>query len=62
MALTDAQRAAARQALNDWATPQIAAASVFERGAIKSYLEAHGDALVDVIGTAVVSVSEGEQS
>jgi hypothetical protein len=51
--LTDAERQAGTDALNAWAQPQIANASIFERGAIQSYLAAHGPDMVTVIGGAI---------
>ncbi len=54
--MTEQQKAAAKEALTKWAEPQIAAASIFERGALKAYLEQHADALIDVIGNAVLEV------
>lgn len=54
--MNEAQKAAGLAALTAWAAPQIAAASIFERGAIKAYLDQHAEALVDVIGPAVLAV------
>lgn len=51
-----AQQAAAEAAVDAWAAPQIAAASIFERGAIQAYLDQHKAELIQVIGNAVLSV------
>jgi hypothetical protein len=55
--MNEAQKAAGLAALQAWAEPQIAAASIFERGAIKAYLDQHAEALVEVIGPAVLAVA-----
>ncbi len=55
--MTEEQRAAAKAALDAWAEPLLAQASVFTRGAYKSFLDQHGDELIEAIGTAVVNAN-----
>lgn len=56
--MNEAQRVAARQALNDWAEPQIAAFtgmfSETKKTAMREFLAHHGDDLVEAVGTAVL--------
>lgn len=55
--LTPAQEAAGLAAFKAWAEPQIAAASWLARGQIQTYLDAHEQAIVDVIGPAILAAS-----
>ena len=58
--MTAAQKAAAEAWVDQWATPLIASASVFTRGAYSGFLAAHRDELVEGIGNAVLSVPNPE--
>ena len=58
--MTEAQKAAALAALDAWAAPLIANASVFTRGSYQAFMSQHRDELVECIGNAVVSTTEGD--
>ena len=54
--MTPEQKAAAEAALDAWAAPLIANASVFTRGSYTAFIAQHRDELVEAIGNAVLSV------
>lgn len=55
--MNEAQKTAALAAVDAWAAPLIADASVFTRGSYESFLAAHKEELVEAIGNAVAGAA-----
>ena len=58
--MTDAQKAAGEAALDAWAAPLIAQASIFTKGAYQGFISQHRSELVEAIGSAVLSAAAEE--
>jgi hypothetical protein len=59
--LTSAEEAAGLAAFDAWAAPQIESAGWLQRGAIKEYVDAHKQAIVDVIGPAIIAAHDNAE-
>lgn len=54
--MTPEQKAAGEAALDTWAAPLIASASIFTRSSYEGFVAQHRDELVAAIGEAVLAV------
>jgi hypothetical protein len=54
--MNEAQKAAGEAALDAWAAPLIAQASIFTKSSYQGFISQHRDELVAAIGEAVLSV------
>lgn len=59
--LSPTVEAAAIQAFDKWAEPQIAAAGWLQRGAIKDYVDSHKQMIIEAIGPAIIEAYEQEK-